>query len=126
MKEVTNIGRCIGSIEAVEYFESLPPAPGKEETHEYALNRIRFEAAKEVGVKPKLEKAIYKWHKDRRKCGHCGFGITEPMYHYCPNCGTAILDNPYTEKRLNREQIIAMWTAGLEDEAEPEEGETLL
>jgi predicted RNA-binding Zn-ribbon protein involved in translation (DUF1610 family) len=92
--------RCIGGIEAVQFFESLPVPEGQEETRLYALNRIKYEAAKGIGVKPKVFKGIYRWHGDTQNCGNCGSGISEAWFNYCPNCGTAILKNDYTEKRV--------------------------
>ena len=94
------IGTCIGGIAAVEYFESIKDRiPDSErETYQRAMNRIRYEAAKGIGAKKRVIKAIKPWHSDKKVCGHCGFGADEPHYHYCPNCGTAYLDNPYTEK----------------------------
>ncbi len=95
-------GTCVSGMDAVAYFESLPVPAGKEDLRERALNRIKYEAAKGIGVKKKVIKAIKSWHSDKKVCGHCGFGADEPHYHYCPNCGTAYLDNPYTEKELNK------------------------
>lgn len=97
--------RCVGGIEAVEYFESLPVPEGQAELHEHALNRIRYEAAKGIGAKPKVHKAIYRSFHDTETCGRCGCGIGDAWFKYCPSCGTAILRNPVTVKRLEEHQI---------------------
>ncbi len=96
--------QCIGGIEAVEYIESLPVPQGKEEIHEKALNRIRYEALKGIGVKVRVNKAVKPWHKDTQVCGKCGCGLGEAWFEYCPSCGTAILKNPYTEKKLGEKK----------------------
>lgn len=104
--------RCIGGLEAIKYFESLPVPQGKEEQREYALNRIKYEIAKGIGIKKRTVKAVKAWHKDTHCCGRCGTGLNEAWFDYCPKCGTAILKNEYTEKKLkeNNHQInIAEW-----------------
>lgn len=96
--------QCVGGIEAVEYFESLPIPQGKEELREHALNRIKYEAAKGIGVKKRIVKAVKSWHRDTYVCGRCGSGIGDAWFNYCPNCGTAILKNEYTEKKIKEKQ----------------------
>lgn len=100
-------GSCIGGVEAVEFFEKFEDrVPEKEkDIYHRAMNRIRYEAAKGIGVKKRVIKAVKPWHSDKKVCGKCGFGADESHYHYCPNCGTAYLDNPYTEKRLKEKNI---------------------
>ena len=111
--------RCIGGLEAVQFFESLPVPEGQEDTFRYALNRIRYEVAKGIGVKLKVNKAIYKWHGDTKSCGRCGSGITEAWANYCQNCGTAILKNDYTERKLKERQMnIDDWLKIMEGENE--------
>ena len=96
--------QCVGGLEAIEYFESLPVPEGKEELREHALNRNKYEIAKGIGVKRKVNKAIKAWHYDTYACGNCGSGLSESWFGYCPNCGTAILNNPYTEKKLKEKK----------------------
>ena len=99
--------QCIGSVQAVEFFESLRPRIKDAELdyYEKAMNRIRYEAGKEIGVKKRVIKGVRSWHRDTKVCGNCGFGANEPHYHYCPDCGTAYLDNSYTEKQLEKKNI---------------------
>ncbi len=105
--------QCVGGIEAVEYFESLPCPDGKELLREHALNRIKYEVAKGIGVRKKTVKGVKAWHKDTYACGQCGSGIGDAWFKYCPNCGTAILKNDYTEKKLKDHQIsIEEWMKG--------------
>lgn len=96
--------RCVGGLEAVEYFESLPVPQGKEELREYALNRIKYEVAKGIGVERRVVKGIKAWHSDTYVCGKCGSGLGEAWHNYCPNCGTAILNNPYTIRKLKEKK----------------------
>lgn len=95
-------GTCIGGLETITFFESIAgliPEHDRE-TYERAMNRIRYEAAKGIGVRTKTTKAVYKWHKDLERCGNCGFGGVQANHEYCPNCGTKYLRNPYTEKKV--------------------------
>ena len=100
MMQIT--GACIGGVEAVEFFEKFEDRipDGEKEKYQRAMNRIRYEVAKGIGVKKRTIKAVRYWHSDKKVCGKCGFGADEACFHYCPNCGTAYLDNEYTEKRL--------------------------
>ena len=93
-------GTCMGGLDAVIFFEGLAGMIPEQDRDKYerAMNRIRYEAAKGIGVKIKTTKAVYKWHRDIDRCGHCGYGGVKAQEHYCPNCGTAYLRNPYTEK----------------------------
>lgn len=50
---------------------------------------------KEEPIPPKVIKAVYRGHQDRFVCRRCGAGITEAHWHYCPNCGQAILHYSY-------------------------------
>lgn len=92
MLEIT--GKCCGGIKAIEFMESLADVidevvktPKFCEEYEAALNRFRYEVAKEIGAKKKVVKAKKGYH-DFKYCGKCGFGAGEPSYKYCPNCGT--------------------------------------
>lgn len=98
------LGMCIGGLEAVEFFEGLADriTDKERETYERALNRIRYEAAKGIGVKVKITKAVYRWHSDIQNCGNCGYSGVRAQEHYCPNCGTAYLRNEYTEQKVKR------------------------
>lgn len=93
MLELT--GKCCSGIRAIEFFESLADVIGEEvkteefcEEYEAALNRLRYEAKKEIGAKKKTVRAIKRGYHDFKYCGKCGFGADEPSHKYCPNCGT--------------------------------------
>lgn len=93
MLELT--GKCCDAITAVEFFESLAeiiPEDNRKDDfcdeYEQALNRFRYEAAKDIGAKKRIVKAAYKHHHDLMYCGKCGFCANEPSYTFCPNCGT--------------------------------------
>ena len=74
MMQIT--GACIGGVEAVEFFEKLEDriTPEEKETYQRAMNRIRYETAKGIGVKKRVVKAVKSWHTDKKVCGKCGFG----------------------------------------------------
>lgn len=88
-------GPCCGSKEAVEFFENLISIiPEENKTGEFcdmyerSLNRFRYEAKKDIGIKKKIVKAVNKGYHDLKYCGNCGFSANESAYKYCPNCGT--------------------------------------
>lgn len=103
MLDLTNGGRCLSGINAVEFFETL--ASGEDididaktpefcEQYDCALNRLRYEVRKSVPVPPKVIKAISKGHSNRYSCGNCGFDLRPSdlaIYKFCPNCGQEIL-----------------------------------
>lgn len=96
MLELT--GKCCGGIEAIEFMENLADVIDEDvrteefcEEYEAALNRFRYEVAKEVGRKKKIIKAMKSHISDFEYCGKCGFGAGEPSHKYCPNCGTRYL-----------------------------------
>lgn len=96
MLELT--GKCCGGIEAIEFMESLADVIDEDvrtdefcEEYEAALNRFRYEVAKEVGRKKKIIKAVKSHISNFEYCGKCGFGAGEPSHKYCPNCGTRYL-----------------------------------
>jgi hypothetical protein len=91
-------GKCCGALDAIEFFESLPVVIDEEskdtefcDKYEAALNRFRYEAAKGIGCKIRILKAVKSWHHDTYSCGHCGAGVTEANWKYCPTCGTKII-----------------------------------
>lgn len=93
MLELT--GKCCSAEQAIDFFESLANiVPEDDRTDEFcdefeqALNRFRYEAAKDIGTKKRIIKAIYRGHHDLKYCGKCGFGADEVSYNFCPNCGT--------------------------------------
>lgn len=114
--------QCIGGMDAVEFFDSLKDriTDKERDTYEKAMNRIKYEAAKGIGVRKKTVKAVKSWHHDTHVCGRCGFGADAPENKYCPNCGTRYLDNDYTEKKLktkkeeNHQMDIEEWLKGVD------------
>lgn len=92
--------RCIGGLEAIDFFESLPCPKDQEQTKEYALNRIKYEIAKGIGKPLKIIPAPKKGWNETRLCGKCGSRCREACFEYCPHCGTRILRNSVTEKKV--------------------------
>lgn len=93
MLEVT--GKSCSSLDAIEFFESLvnnipDNIKTKEfcERYEQALNRFRYEVAKDIGKRKRIVKTVHRRYYDFKYCGKCGFGANEPSYNFCPNCGT--------------------------------------
>lgn len=63
-----------------------------EEKYTYAMNRLRYERDKSVGVKKKKIKKLYGVGYFE-SCGNCGFDLSiSPQYKFCPNCGYMIKD----------------------------------
>ena len=105
-KMLKPIGKCCSPIEAIELFESLIKiVPEEYRTHKFceeyecALNRIRYEASKGVGRKKKITKSTKSWRPNLMYCGNCGFDANDPMYEYCPKCGTRYLEEFEREKK---------------------------
>lgn len=121
---MSSIGICMGGLEAVEFLESLPdiiPSVAKtakfNESYDRAMNRVKYEVAKGIGKPMGITPAVKAWHKDIPKCGHCGAGVSEVVWKYCPNCGTAILERSgYTSQKYKDAQItIFDWLERLDD-----------
>ena len=94
MLELKGTGKCCDEIEAIEFLESLADIIDEDvkteefcEEYEAALNRFRYEVAKNIGAKKKIIKAKNKRYHDFEYCGKCGFA-TDEVWKYCPNCGT--------------------------------------
>lgn len=109
---MNKISTCCSGLKAIEFFEMLPDVIPEEaksiefcNEYEHALNRVRYECYKGIGKPRKINKEVKAWHKDHKTCGVCGFGADEPHYHFCPNCGTAYLDNKYTQKTVEAHQM---------------------
>ena len=57
-----------------------------------AINRLRYERDKSVGVKKKKQKKVHEVG-ELIYCGNCGYELTtSPHYKFCPNCGYRIID----------------------------------
>ncbi len=97
MLEMTNGGRCMSGLNAIEFFETLPDSIDDElktdefcNEYEDALNRLRYEVRKSIPVPPKSVKAYSKGHADFTNCGACGFSLHIEVDRYCPNCGRMV------------------------------------
>lgn len=63
-----------------------------EEKYTYAMNRLRYERDKSVGVKKTKVKKIH-GIGEYQYCGNCRFDLTiDPHFKFCPNCGYMIKD----------------------------------
>lgn len=93
--------RCIGGLDAVEYFQQFDD--GSEE-FEYAMNRIKYEVAKGIGKKVKHMPPPKPGYHETNTCGECGY-VASAHHSYCPNCGTKHLRNPYTEQVIQEHQV---------------------
>ena len=103
----------IGSIEAVEYFQSL--IPEGDAKGQSALERIKYESARSIGLRVKRMPPPKPGFHETVVCRHCGSGGIEAWWSYCPNCGTKFLKNDYTEKKVMEHQIsIEEWLKGAE------------
>lgn len=61
-----------------------------EEKYTYAMNRLRYERDKSVGVKKTKVKKIH-GIGEYQYCGNCRFDLTiDPHFKFCPNCGYMI------------------------------------
>lgn len=102
MLDLMDGGRCMGGIDAVEFFERLAASEDIDNDvktekfcneYTWALNRLRYEVRKSIPIKPKVIKALYRGHSDSHSCGACGFTFPPsdlPIYRFCPNCGREI------------------------------------
>lgn len=93
---------CIGGLDAVDYFSQFNDGSEK---FEQAMNRLKYEVAKGIGVKIKHMPAPKPGYHEVNSCGNCGFSGVQPHHSYCPNCGTKYLKNPYTEKVIEEHQV---------------------
>ena len=93
--------RCIGRIDAVEFFQQFDDGPEK---FQYAMNRIKYEVAKGIGKKVKHMPPPKPGYHETNTCGECGY-VASAHHSYCPNCGTKHLRNPYTEQVIQEHQV---------------------
>ena len=82
---------CISFDDVIDYFSKFKPIQGMEETHERAMNRLKYENEKSKGAViikiPRLRGRGY-----FEKCGNCGNeAVKEAWYKYCPNCGYKVI-----------------------------------
>lgn len=90
-------GEMIGAVDALKWLMSLP----EDITRNRVIARFRYECDKGVPVPRKYRPGVYGHKYDTWTCGNCGYGLSEPHYRYCPNCGFAAAsrDNAYQAKR---------------------------
>lgn len=111
MLELTHGGRAVSGVDAIEFLERLADAfPEEIRTeefcleYEYVLNRIRYEIAQSVPIKPK----IYKRRYTEYRCGRCGHGIDQGTEKYCRRCGRKVDWDGIQVTRLTRSELEAV------------------
>lgn len=93
MLDLTNGGRCISGLDAIEFMERLADVFDEDvktdefcEEYERALNRFRYEIGKSVPVKPRRVPGRTAYYT----CGQCGHGVSRCTDKFCGGCGRAI------------------------------------
>ena len=92
MLELTDGGRCMSGMDAIEFFERLDDVlDDAVKTDEFcdeftwALNRLRVEVRKSIPIEPKkMTGRVISY-----SCGQCGHGLSVTD-RYCPECGRSI------------------------------------
>lgn len=94
MLELTDGGRTIGTLDTIEFFETMVldciPEEAKTEDfcqqYAYALNRVRSLAMYDISTPARFRKHNARW--EEVLCGNCGANlILHPVEHFCHNCG---------------------------------------
>lgn len=93
MLELTNGGRMISGLDAIDFMERLADVIDEDVKTEdfcneftWTLNRFRYEISKSVPIPPKMEtgrKTVY-------YCGKCRRCLDPSTDKYCSGCGRAI------------------------------------
>ena len=92
MLELTDGGRCMAGMDAIEFFERLDDVLDEDVKTEqfcdeftWALNRFRVEVRKSIPIEPKKMTGRFTSYS----CGQCGRGlyVTDK---FCPKCGRGI------------------------------------
>lgn len=83
-------GMMVGCENAIKWVQNLKGV--KEDNKNRVVNRMRYEFAKDIPVKPKFYKGKYGHKYDSYACGNCGSGLPEAWWQFCPNCGFRIGD----------------------------------
>ena len=102
-------GMMIGAKDAIEWLKALP----KSEKRDRVIARVMYETDKDVPVPRTYHKGVYGRRYDTWTCGHCGYGLSEAHYKFCPNCGFAAagIHNEYqAKKREEFEQLTLDFT----------------
>ena len=92
MLELTDGGRCMSGMDAIEFFERLDDVLDEDVKTEqfcdeltWALNRLRVDVRQSIPIEPKKIKVRYTSYS----CGQCGHGLSVTD-KYCPECGRSI------------------------------------
>ena len=57
---------------------------------EKLIRTVRRALVARYPAEPKFQPGKYGVKYDRYTCRNCGFGVNEPFYNVCPNCGQAL------------------------------------
>lgn len=95
MLELTDGGRTIGTLDTIEFFETMVldciPEEAKTEDfcqqYAYALNRVRYLARYDI---PKLARIRKGCRFTEFVCGNCGANIRSDVEKFCHNCGCRV------------------------------------
>lgn len=92
MLELTDGGRCMSGLDAIEFFEGIGDVIEEDaKTEEFcdeltwAINRLRYEVAKAIPRRVRVHKGNFTTYS----CGKCAHGV-RPGDDYCSKCGTKI------------------------------------
>ena len=92
MLELTDGGRCVSGMDAIEFFERLDDVLDEDIKTEafcdeftWALNRFRAEVRKSIPIEPKTMKGRFTSYS----CGQCGHGL-DASDKFCSDCGRRI------------------------------------
>ena len=92
MLELTDGGRCMSGMDAIEFFERLDDVLGEDVKTEqfcdeftWALNRFRVEVRKSIPIEPKKMTVLFTSYS----CGQC-LHVLSVTDKYCPECGRSI------------------------------------
>ena len=89
MLELTDGGRCMSGMDAIEFFERLDDVLDEDVKTEqfcdeftWALNRLRVEVRKSIPIEPKKMTGRFTSYS----CGQCGHGLSVTD-KFCSKCG---------------------------------------
>ncbi len=89
-------GIMVGCQAALTWVENLKNVDGNIKSR--VLSRMQYEFDKDIAVPPKFHKGKYGAKYDSWTCGHCGAGLNEAHWKFCPNCSYMI------GKKIRKEQ----------------------
>lgn len=92
MLDLTQVGRMVSGLDAIEFMESLPDMFDEDvrtkdfcDEFEWALNRFRYEIRKSIPIPVRAQKVRFTSYS----CGQCGH-VAGPGDNYCRQCGRAM------------------------------------